>query len=87
MAPGDVRTARPASEKTVQSATDVFRQAKEGKGLLASLLTNQQLADDLRALITNLRAHGVLFYKDTAPKPEVKTREQNPARRPTGARP
>jgi phospholipid/cholesterol/gamma-HCH transport system substrate-binding protein len=69
------------ARKTVQTATQVFREATEGKGALASLLTNQQVAADLRALITNLRAHGVLFYRDTAAKTE-NVREQPAPRRP-----
>src|SRR4051812_39716038 len=74
------------SRKTVQSATDVFRQATQGKGLLANLLTNQDLANDLRALIANLRAHGVLFYRDNAAKTEMKSQGQNTPRRPAGGR-
>jgi phospholipid/cholesterol/gamma-HCH transport system substrate-binding protein len=74
------------ARKTVQAATQVFHEATEGKGLLAALITNQELANDLRALITNLRAHGVLFYRDSAPKMEMKTREQNTQRRPAGGR-
>ena len=64
------------ARKTVQSASQVFREAREGKGLLPALLTNQELANDLRALVANLRAHGVLFYRDNAskmnPNPAVK---------------
>jgi phospholipid/cholesterol/gamma-HCH transport system substrate-binding protein len=56
------------ARKTVQSASQVFREAREGKGLLPALLTNQDLANDLRALVANLRAHGVLFYRDSASK-------------------
>src|SRR5438132_12187680 len=63
------------ARKTVQAATQAFRQATEGKGLLAALLTNQELANDLRALIGNLRAHGVLFYRDSAIKIETKPAE------------
>jgi phospholipid/cholesterol/gamma-HCH transport system substrate-binding protein len=74
------------ARKTVQAATQVFRQAVEGKGLLAALLTNQELANDLRSLIGNLRAHGVLFYRDSAAKIDVKTREQNIQHRQSGGR-
>ncbi len=73
------------ARKTVQAATQVFREAKEGKGLLPALLTNQDLADDLRALIGNLRAHGVLFYRDSAAKMD-KTRAQNAESRSTRGR-
>src|SRR5437868_6577943 len=72
------------ARKTVQSASDVFRSATHGEGALATLLTNKELAGDLRALITNLPAHGVLFYRDTAGKTEMNVREQTPPRRPTG---
>lgn len=74
------------ARKTVQTATQVFREATQGKGLLAALLTNQELANDLRALIGNLRAHGVLFYRDNAAKIDVKAREQNVQHRPSGGR-
>jgi hypothetical protein len=70
------------ARKTVQSANDVFHQATHGNGLLASVLTNKELAADLRALISNLRAHGVLFYRDTAAKAETNVRDQTVPRRP-----
>src|SRR4051812_13612385 len=67
------------ARKTVQSATQVFRDAREGKGLLPALLTNQELANDLKALIGNLRAHGVLFYRDSAAKMEKPGAQNRPA--------
>ena len=66
-------------------ARKVFQSATQGKGLMASLLTNQDLANDLRALISNLRAHGVLFYRDTAAKIDMNAREQAKPRQ-TGER-
>jgi phospholipid/cholesterol/gamma-HCH transport system substrate-binding protein len=74
------------ARNTVQSASDVFHQATHGEGMLASLLTNKDLAADLRALIGNLRAHGVLFYRDSAAKTEMNAREQKVPRRPGGGR-
>jgi ABC-type transporter Mla subunit MlaD len=74
------------ARKTVQAATQVFREAREGKGLLPALLTNQELANDLRALIANLRAHGVLFYRDNAAKIDMNTRQQDTRRRQGGGR-
>lgn len=82
----DLRLVIADARKTVQSATQVFREAREGKGLLPSLLSNQDLANDLRALISNLRAHGVLFYRDSAAKMDKARELQNPERRPTGGR-
>lgn len=69
------------ARKAVQAAAQVFREAREGKGLLAALLSNQELANDLRALVKNLRAHGVLFYRDSASKIEAGARDQEPQRR------
>jgi hypothetical protein len=46
--------------------------------LLASLIKDSDLARDMRALIANLRAHGVLFYRDSAAKA---TPSPSPAKR------
>jgi phospholipid/cholesterol/gamma-HCH transport system substrate-binding protein len=68
-------------QNAIADTRKVLRTATEGKGLLATLLTNQELANDLHALISNLRAHGVLFYRDTAAKIQAKAPEQTkPAR-------
>jgi virulence factor Mce-like protein len=70
-------------QNAMVDARKVFRDATEGKGLLATLLNNQDLANDLRALISNLRAHGVLFYRDSAAKIDMKKREEaKPTRQP-----
>jgi ABC-type transporter Mla subunit MlaD len=72
-------------QDTILEARKVFQTATQGKGLLATLLVNQQLSEDLRALIANLRAHGVLFYRDTAAKMQANP-QKTPSRQ-TGARP
>jgi hypothetical protein len=33
--------------------------------MLGSLVSNREMADNLRAFILNLRKHGILWYKDT----------------------
>jgi ABC-type transporter Mla subunit MlaD len=68
----DVQVAIADARKTIQAATEVMNEATHGKGLLPALLTNQDLARDLRALVSNLRAHGVLFYRDSAAKTEAR---------------
>jgi virulence factor Mce-like protein len=83
-----VGTAKQAADDLQSAMVDarkLFKSATEGKGLLALLLSNQELANDLRALISNLRAHGVLFYRDSAAKIDMKTREQTKPRQ-TGGR-
>ncbi len=54
------------ARKTIQSAGRVMDEARKGDGPLALLLTNEEVANDLRALISNMRRHGVLFYRDSA---------------------
>jgi phospholipid/cholesterol/gamma-HCH transport system substrate-binding protein len=68
----DVQVAIIDARKTIQAATQVMQEATHGKGLLAALLTNQDLARDLHALVSNLRAHGILFYRDSAAKTEAR---------------
>src|SRR5213080_179011 len=68
-------------QNTITDARRVVQSATQGKGLVATLLNNQELANDLHALITNLRAHGVLFYRDSAATTQAKVPEQTkPAR-------
>ncbi|MFL6567565.1 MAG: MlaD family protein [Chthoniobacterales bacterium] len=74
----DVQSAIADARKTIQSAGEVFRDARTGNGLLASLLNNQQVARDLSALIANLRAHGLLFYRDSAAKAEQSVPQSRP---------
>ena len=54
--------------KRIQAAGRIMNEATSGDGLLAMLLTNEEVANNLRALISNLRRHGVLFYRDSAAK-------------------
>lgn len=74
----DVQVAIADARKTIQAATQVMQEATHGKGLLATLLTNQELAKDLRALVSNLRDHGVLFYRDSAANTEARATERKP---------
>jgi phospholipid/cholesterol/gamma-HCH transport system substrate-binding protein len=78
-------SAKKAADGLQDAITDtrkVLRSATQGKGLMATLLNDQQLANDLHALITNLRAHGVLFYRDSAAGRQAKPPEQTrPSRR------
>src|SRR3954469_2689884 len=81
----DVQVTIADARKTIQAATQVIQQATNGKGMLGTLMTDQGLAKDLRALVSNLRAHGVLFYRDSAAKDDARPpaeREQTPPRKP-----
>lgn len=46
-------------------ARKLMLSARTGSGPLPMLLNDRQTANDLKALIANLRRHGVLWYKDS----------------------
>src|SRR5207249_8059703 len=72
-------------QNAIGDTRKVLHSATQGKGLVATLLNDQQLSDDLHALIRNLRAHGVLFYRDTAATAQAKPPEQTkPSRQSRG---
>ena len=70
------------ARKTFSAATQLMREATNGNGLLASLIKDSDMARDMRALIANLRTHGVLFYRDSAakasPSPSPAKRRSSP---------
>jgi phospholipid/cholesterol/gamma-HCH transport system substrate-binding protein len=84
----EVQAVMVDARKTLQAATQVMQEATHGKGLLTALLTNQDLAKDLRALVSNLRAHGILFYRDSAAKSEARplTEQSQSTSRKSGGR-
>lgn len=64
----DVRHAIKTTEGAIKAAERVFVAAQSGSGTIPMLLSNREVADNLNALISNIRRHGVLFYRDSAPK-------------------
>jgi phospholipid/cholesterol/gamma-HCH transport system substrate-binding protein len=76
----DLPAAIADARKTIQAATELIQKASTGKGALATLLSNQEFANDLKALISNLRAHGVLFYRDSAAKEQAQRQQTQPRR-------
>jgi phospholipid/cholesterol/gamma-HCH transport system substrate-binding protein len=70
------------ARKTFSAATQLMREATNGNGLLASLIKDSDMARDMRALVANLRTHGVLFYRDSAakaaPSPSPAKRRSSP---------
>jgi phospholipid/cholesterol/gamma-HCH transport system substrate-binding protein len=76
----DLQLAVADARKTIQAAGEVMRAATTGNGLLATLLTNKEVGNNLRALISNLRSHGILFYRDSAAKVEATRQRETPGR-------
>lgn len=66
----DLRKVADTANKTVDSAGMLVKNAANGNGAMGALINDPKLADDLRALVANLRRSGVLFYKNR-PVPEA----------------
>lgn len=76
----EARKTVSAGDETLAStkaAADEFRkamvdvralvaQARQGKGPIGALLNDREMTANLRALVTNLRRHGILWYRDRA---------------------
>jgi len=53
-------------ERTASEFRKIAQDARKGQGLMGLLLYDQETANNIRALIANLRSRGVLFYRDRA---------------------
>lgn len=74
----DLQGAIGDARKTLGSVKAVTDQATRGDGLLATLITDKSLSNDLAALVSNLRRNGILFYRDrpaAEPSPPPAKRE------------
>ena len=60
----DVQKAVGDARKVLGSVNKATDEAVHGKGLIATLISDPELSNNLTALISNLRRSGVLFYKD-----------------------
>lgn len=63
-AAGDLRLALGDYRKVADSAHSLLTKASAGEGALGMLISDKQTADNLKALIANMRRSGVVFYKD-----------------------
>lgn len=51
-------------DRTMVEVRSLVQEAKSGRGPLGTLISDRTMADNLRALVVNLRRHGILWYKD-----------------------
>ncbi len=73
-----VEAAKDSAEaftRTMDELRGVIADARDGKGPLGTLLTDKTVADNLRALVYNIRRYGILFYKDRAVQDRLKYEE------------
>ena len=78
LALGELRKMAESATKTVDSTKLLINKASSGEGTLGVLMSDKQMAADLKALIANMRRSGPVFYKDRplaqptpVPPPEV----------------
>lgn len=55
-------------DKTMVEVRLLVHDARNGKGALGTLIGDRAMAENLKALVANLRAYGVLWYKDRSPQ-------------------
>jgi ABC-type transporter Mla subunit MlaD len=55
-------------DKTAATLGDTARDLRKGNGLLPALLGDEQLKKEFKELISNLKEHGVLWYRNDASK-------------------
>ncbi len=65
---GDFRKVADTATKALDSAKALINKASNGQGALGLLISDQEMASNLKTLIRNLREHGVLWYKDKEKK-------------------
>jgi len=68
------KSAADELKKTIIDIRSVVQQAKQGKGALGTLLSDREMAENLKALVVNLRRNGILWYKDRAAEPKPPSR-------------
>ena len=61
----DIGKASKDLEAAAADARRLMASARTGPGPLPMLLNDRKTADDLRAILANVRRHGVLWYKDS----------------------
>ena len=66
----EIRSAARRVDEFAKAATGLVQEAEKGKGPLYTLMKDEKMASDMKALMANLRRHGVLFYSDDAAKAE-----------------
>ena len=62
----EIKKAASGADKALESAKTLMNKANTGKGALGMLLADKETAENLKALVRNLREHGVLWYKNKA---------------------
>jgi ABC-type transporter Mla subunit MlaD len=80
-AAGELKLTLGDYRKVADSAHTILGKVNSGEGPLGMLISDRQTADNLKALIVNLRHSGVVFYKDRPIPTEQAAATPTPRRR------
>ena len=64
---GTMDSAKIAADELQRTLADIrslVREVRQGQGALGTLIANRETADNLKALVANLRRYGILWYRD-----------------------
>ncbi|NBS54500.1 MCE family protein [bacterium] len=73
----EIRSAARRVDEFAKAATGLVQEAEKGKGPLYTIMKDEKMANDMKALMANLRKHGVLFYSDDSGKNESEKPKKN----------
>jgi phospholipid/cholesterol/gamma-HCH transport system substrate-binding protein len=74
----DLRAAIADTRELIAKTSALMEAGLSGGGVMSTLLNDRETAENLKALISNLRLHGVLFYKDRSSEPAETPRRRSP---------
>jgi ABC-type transporter Mla subunit MlaD len=64
---GSMDSAKKAADELQSAIADIrslVREIRQGQGALGTLIANRETAENLKALVANLRRYGILWYRD-----------------------
>ncbi|MEI8387805.1 MAG: hypothetical protein WCG76_09405, partial [Verrucomicrobiota bacterium] len=64
---GSMDSAKKAADELQSAIADIrslVREIRQGQGALGTLIANRETAENLKALVSNLRRYGILWYRD-----------------------
>lgn len=64
---GTMDAAKKAADELQLALADIrslVREVRQGQGALGTLIANRETAENLKALVANLRRYGILWYRD-----------------------
>lgn len=64
---GTMDSAKKAADELQKALADIrslVREVRQGQGALGTLIANREMADNLKALVANMRRYGILWYRD-----------------------